>query len=75
MEDQHPTQKLAIEIFKFLAEKAEMDTTIILTALSLTLATVAVEAGFEEEKAVYAFRKSFGEAQRRLKRKLKPTQH
>lgn len=52
-----------------------MDTTIILTALSLTLATVAVEAGFEEEKAVYAFRKSFGEAQRRLKRKLKPTQH
>lgn len=75
MEDQHPTQKLAIEIFKFLAEKAEMDTTTILTALSLTLATVAVEAGFEEEKAVYAFRKSFGEAQRRLKRKLKPTQH
>ena len=75
MDGQHPTQKLAIEIFKFLAEKAEMDTTTILTALSLTLATVAVEAGFEEEKAVYAFRKSFGEAERRLKRKLKPTQH
>lgn len=75
MDDQHPSQKLAIEIFKFLAPKADMDTTVILTALSMTLATVAVEAGMEEEKAVYAFRKSFGEAQRRLKRKLKPTHH
>lgn len=75
MDEQHPSQKLAIEIFKFLAEKADMDTTVILSALSLTLATVAVEAGMEEEKAVYAFRKSFDGAQRRLKKVLKPTQH
>lgn len=75
MDDQHPSKTLAIEIFKFLAPKAEMDTSVILSALSLTLATVAVEAGMEEEKAVYAFRKSFGEAQRRLKKVLKPTQH
>lgn len=75
MDSQHPAQKLAIEIFKFLAPKEEMDVSIILSALSLTLATVAVEAGIEEEKAVYAFRRSYGEAQRRLKRKIKPTQH
>ena len=74
-DNQHPSQKLAIEVFKFLAQKADMDTTVILTALSITLATLAVEAGMEEEKAVYAFRKSFGEAQRRLKRVLKPTKH
>lgn len=66
-----PAHELAVEIFKFLMPKAELDTTVILSALSLTLATVAVEAGMEEEKAVYAFRKSFGNAQRRLKRVMK----
>ena len=75
MSDLPPSQKLAVEIFKMLSDKGEMDTSLILTALSLTLATLAVEAGMEEEKAVYAFRKSYGEAQRRLKRRLKPTQH
>ena len=71
MEEMNPSQKLAVEIFKMLSDKGEMDTSLILTALSLTLATLAVEAGMEEEKAVYAFRKSFGNAQRRLKRVLK----
>lgn len=69
-----PSQDLAIEIFKFLLPKAEVDTKIILSALSMVLATVAVEAGMEEEKAVYAFRKSFGNAKRRLKRVLKGAQ-
>lgn len=69
-----PSKELAIEIFKFLAPKAELDTTIILSALSMVLATVAVEAGMEEEKAVYAFRKSYGNSKRRLKSLMRTVQ-
>lgn len=69
-----PSRALAIEIFQYLAPKAELDTTIILSALSMVLATVAVEAGMEEEKAVYAFRKSYGNSKRRLKSIMKAAQ-
>ena len=74
MNEQDPSRELAIEIFHFLTPKADKDTSIILAALSTVLATVAVEAGMEEEKAVYAFRKSFGNAQRRLKTLMKAAQ-
>lgn len=66
-----PSRDIAIEVFQMLATKANTDTAVILSAVSMVLATIAVEAGMEEEKAVYAFRKSFGNAQRRLKRMLK----
>lgn len=69
-----PARELAMEIFQFLLPKADTDTTIILSALSMVLATVAVEAGMEEEKAVYAFRKSYGNAKRRLKTILRGVQ-
>ena len=68
---ENPTEQLAIEIFKFLVPKAELDTSIILASLSMVLATVSVEAGIEEEKAVYAFRKSYGPASRRMTRLFK----
>jgi hypothetical protein len=74
MNEQDPSRELAIEIFQYLAPKANVDTTVILSALSMVLATVAVEAGMEEEKAVYAFRKSYGQAQRRLKTLMKAAQ-
>ena len=74
MNEQDPSRQLAVEIFQFLAPKANVDTTVILSALSMVLATVAVEAGMEEEKAVYAFRKSYGQAQRRLKTLMKAAQ-
>lgn len=74
MSEQDPSRKLAIEIFHFLTPKVDTDTTVILSALSMVLATVAVEAGMEEEKAVYAFRKSYGQAQRRLKTLMKAVQ-
>ena len=74
MTEQDPSRALAIEIFQFLAPKAEVDTSVILSALSMVLATVAVEAGMEEEKAVYAFRKSYGHSSRRLKTLLKAAQ-
>ena len=74
MNEQDPSRELAIEIFHFLTPKADKDTSIILAALSTVLATVAVEAGMEEEKAVEAFRKSFGNAQRRLKTLMKAAQ-
>jgi hypothetical protein len=66
-----PTRDIAIEVFQMLAAKADTDTAVILSAVSMVLATIAVEAGMEEEKAVYAFRKSYGNAQKRLKRMLK----
>jgi len=71
-QDENPSEKLALEIFKFLVPMADVDTTVVLSALSIVLATVAVEAGMEEEKAVYAFRKSYGHASRRFKRLFKP---
>ena len=74
MNEQDPSRALAVEIFQYLAPKANVDTTVILSALSMVLATVAVEAGMEEEKAVYAFRKSYGQAQRRLKTLMKAAQ-
>lgn len=74
MSEQDPSRQLAIEIFQYLAPKAHLDTTVILSALSMVLATIAVEAGMEEEKAVYAFRKSYGHAQRRLKSLLRNVQ-
>lgn len=74
MSEQDPSRALAVEIFQFLAPKANVDTTVILSALSMVLATVAVEAGMEEEKAVYAFRKSYGHAHRRLKSLLRNVQ-
>ena len=74
MSEQDPSRALAVEIFKYLATKADVDTTVILSALSMVLATVAVEAGMEEEKAVYAFSKSYGNSSRRLKSLLRNVQ-
>lgn len=70
-QENNPTEQLALDIFKFLVPKAELNTSIILGSLSMVLATVSVEAGIEEEKAVYAFRKSYGHANRRFKRLFK----
>jgi len=69
--NEDPTRDIAIEVFQLLATKAETDTAVILSAVSIVLATIAVEAGMEEEKAVYAFRKSYNNAQRRVKRMMK----
>lgn len=69
--NEDPTKDIAIEVFQMLATKANTDTAVILSAVSIVLATIAVEAGMEEEKAVYAFRKSYNNAQRRLKRLMK----
>jgi hypothetical protein len=69
--NEDPTRDIAIEVFQLLATKAETDTAVILSAVSIVLATIAVEAGMEEEKAVYAFRKSYNHAQKRLKRMMK----
>lgn len=69
-----PSRELATEIFQFLLPKNNLEVNVILAALSMVLATVAVEAAMEEEKAVYAFRKSYGKAQRRLKAFLKGVQ-
>lgn len=66
-----PSREIAISILKLLSEKGSTDTVVILSAVSMVLATIAVEAGMEEEKAVYAFRKSYNNAQRRIKRMMR----
>lgn len=62
-----PSRKIALEIFHLLAPKADVETNTILAAVSMVLSTIAVEMGMEEEKAVYAFTKSFRHAKSRLK--------
>ena len=53
-----PSRIIALEIFNLLAPKAEQEASVILAGVSMVLATMAVEMGIEEEKAVYAFRRS-----------------
>ena len=63
-----PSRQIALEIFHLLAPKAEVEATVIMAAVSMVLSTIAVEMGMEEEKAVYAFTRSFRNAKSRLKK-------
>jgi|TARA_R110000868_G_scaffold311109_1_gene572231 hypothetical protein len=62
------SSELGIALMEFIGTLEGTPTAGILAALSIVTATIACEAGYEEEKAVYAFRKSYGEAKRRIKR-------
>jgi hypothetical protein len=66
-----PSREIALEIFNLLAPKAEVETNVIMAAVSMVLSTIAVEMGMEEEKAVYAFTRSFRNAKSRLKKLVK----
>jgi hypothetical protein len=66
-----PSRIIALEIFNLLAPKADQEASVILAGVSMVLATMAVEMGIEEEKAIYAFRRSYGNAHRRLKKLIK----
>lgn len=66
-----PSRIIALEIFNLLTPKAEQEASVILAGVSMVLATIAVEMGIEEEKAVYAFRRSYANAHRRLKQLIK----
>lgn len=66
-------EELAIALMEFLGTLEDTPIEQILASLSVVTATIAFEAGYEEEKAVYAFRKCYGEAKRRtqnLKKEL-----
>jgi hypothetical protein len=60
--------ELGIALMEFIATLEGTPVQGVLAALSVVTATIACEAGFEEEEAVYAFRKSFGEAKSRLEK-------
>ena len=66
-----PSREIALEIFHLLAPKADVEATVIMAAVSMVLSTIAVEMGMEEEKAVYAFTRSFRNAKSRLKKLIK----
>jgi predicted transcriptional regulator len=66
--EQDPSRLIALEIFQLLAPKADTDVNVILSAVSMVLSTISVEVGMEEEKAVYAFTKSFRHAKSRVKK-------
>jgi len=65
--DKDPIKEIAMNVLASLRNYEATDVRDILTGVSTVLATLAVEAGMEEEKAVYAFRKSFRHADSRLK--------
>ena len=65
--DKDPIKEIAMNVLASLRNYEATDVRDILTGVSTVLATLAVEAGMEEEKAVYAFRKSFRHAVSRLK--------
>ena len=65
------SEELGVLLMEFLARLDHIPTTGVLAALSIVTATIAYESGYDEEKAVYAFRKSYGEAKRRAKRMKK----
>ena len=65
--EQDPSRQIALEIFQLLAPKADTDVNVILSAVSMVLSTISAEVGMEEEKAVYAFTKSFRHAKSRIK--------
>ena len=61
-------EDLGVMLMEFLGKLEGVKTSGILAALSMVTASIANEAGYDEEKAVYAFRKCYGEAKRRAKR-------
>jgi len=66
-EKSDPALELAVEIFKLIKTKENSDVRDIMAGLSMALTTIAAESGMEEEKAVYAFTKSFRNSRSRLK--------
>ncbi len=62
-----PSRDIALEIFQILSPKANVETKVILSAVSMVLSTIAVEMGMDEEKAVYAFTRSYRNAKARHK--------
>ena len=69
--EQDPSRLISLEIFQLLAPKADTDVKVIMAAVSMVLSTIAVETGLEEEKAVYAFTRSYRNAKSRLKHVMK----
>jgi hypothetical protein len=71
VENNDPSRLIALEILKLLSEKSDTDVKVIMAAVSMVLSTIAVETGLEEEKAVYAFTRSYRNAKSRLKHVMK----
>ena len=67
-EEQITGGELGVMLMEFLGTLEHKQAPSMLAALSIVTATIACESGYDEEKAVYAFRKCYGEAQRRVKR-------
>jgi hypothetical protein len=62
-----PSQNLAIQIYKVIAESGELDVSVVMAGLGVVMSTIITEINMPEEKAVYAFRKSLAAARRRAK--------
>jgi len=71
MSEKDPSMELAFEIFELLKDKGHLEANVVLSGVAVVLSTIAVEMGMEEEKAVYAFTKTFRSAKSRLKALLK----
>ena len=61
-------RELAVKIIKLLnAEAAGIDNKVVCSALSMVLSTIVIESGMEPQKAMYWFKRSLDNAERRLK--------
>lgn len=60
------SEQLGTALMEFIGTLEGVSTQGILAAMSVVTATIACEAGYTEEKAVYAFTKSYREAKRRI---------
>jgi hypothetical protein len=70
-EHEQKLDALVLDIFDFIKSKESEDVNTILTAFTIVVSTIAVEAMIEEEKAVYTFRKLYRKAESRMKAYLK----
>ena len=67
MDDKHPVAEVAKAISTILEEFKDYDSLDVLAGIGMVISTMCVQMDIPEEKAVYSFRKSYGQAKRRVK--------
>lgn len=63
----HPVEEVAFAISAALEPFKHLESLDVVAGLALVTTTLLVEMGVPEEKAMYSFRKSYGQSERRYK--------
>ena len=67
MEKEHPVEEVAKAIMSSLEQFKRHESLDVISGLSMVLTTLLAEMDMSEEKALYSFTKSLGQAYRRVK--------